>query len=135
MRASWARSSDVMRMAPKPAHSPSSSRRASNISASCGLPGRATTALRCGRASTRPLETSSRRASRTGVRETLKRRASSISSSVAPGASAPRTMSSEICMRKRSAKVLGTGLGSDGKKAPGLLAARRPARAKGGALI
>ena len=31
MRASWTRSSDVMRMAPKPAHRPSSSRRASKI--------------------------------------------------------------------------------------------------------
>jgi hypothetical protein len=48
---------------------------------------------------------SCRSASRTGVRERLKRFASPISSSRAPGESAPRKMSSAICWRTVSASV------------------------------
>ena len=58
------------------------------------------------RTSTSPLATSRRIASRTGVRETLKRLASRVSSSAAPGASTPRTISSAICRRNSSARVL-----------------------------
>ena len=75
----------VMRSAARPAHSASSSAIASNIPVSRSSEGRATTAPRCARASTRPLAASWRSASRTGVRDTLKRRAMSVSSSAAPG--------------------------------------------------
>ena len=76
-----ARSAAVMRSAAMPAHSASSSAIASNMPASRSSVGRATTAPRCARASTRPLAASCRSASRTGVRDTLKRRARSVSSS------------------------------------------------------
>src|SRR5438874_1662422 len=94
-----------MRSAARPAQSASSSAIASNMLVSRSIEGCATTAPRWGRASTRPLATSWRSASRTGVRETLKRRAISVSSSGEPGARAPRTISSASCRRSSSARV------------------------------
>ena len=75
----------VIRSAASPAHSASSSAIASNIPVSRSSEGRATTAPRWARASTRPLATSWRSASRTGVRDTQKRRAMSVSSSADAG--------------------------------------------------
>src|SRR3954451_21547555 len=100
------RSAAGMRSAARPAHSASSSAMASNMPVSRSNEGCATTAPRWARASTRPLATSWRSASRTGVRETLKRRAMSVSSSGAPGGSAPRTISSASCRRSSSARVI-----------------------------
>ena len=95
-----------MRSAAKPAQSASSFAMTSNMPASCSALGRATTAARWARTSTSPLAASRRIASRTGVRETSKRRASVVSSSAAPGTSAPRTISSASCRRNSSARVL-----------------------------
>ncbi len=100
-----------MRSAARPAHSASSSAIASNMPVSRSRLGCATTAPRCGRASTRPEATSWRKASRTGVRDTEKRRAMSVSSSAAPGGSAPRTISSASCSRNSSARVILTTCG------------------------
>ena len=99
-----------MRSAARPAHSASSSAIASNIPVSRSTVGRATTAPRCARASTSPLAASWRNASRTGVRDTLKRCAMSVSSSAAPGGSAPRTISSASCSRNSSARVILSGI-------------------------
>ena len=103
--------SAVIRSAAKPAQIASSSAIASNMPVSRSIEGRATTAPRCARASTRPEATSWRIASRTGVRDTLKRRAMSVSSSAAPGGSAPRTISSASCRRSSSARVILSGWG------------------------
>src|SRR6478752_8314014 len=99
------RSAADMRSAARPAHSASSSAMASNMLLRRSTEGCATTAPRWARDSTRPLATSCRSASRTGVRETLKRRAMSVSSSGAPGGRAPRTISSASCRRSSSARV------------------------------
>ena len=105
-RLECARSAGCMRSAARPAHKASSSPIASNIPTNRSSSGRATTAPRCGRDSTNPLAASCRMASRTGVRETLNRSASSVSSSADPGARTPRTISSAICNRSSSASVL-----------------------------
>src|ERR1700693_1384091 len=54
----------------------------------------------------RPLAASWRIASRTGVREMWNRRASSVSSSAAPGGNTPRTTWAPSCNRSSSARVL-----------------------------
>jgi hypothetical protein len=64
-----------MRSAAKPAHNASNSAIASNMPVSRSSLGRATTAARWARASIRPEAVSCRIASRTGVRDTRKRRA------------------------------------------------------------